>query len=119
LPGNEYAIYQKRFDPRKNRQRHADQQETQRAAVPAGFKTNKQRAFLIQGNNMRDPRKNPMAGDILRKFGTTLTAAYTLKNERGTTTHIRTAESNTKTISAWRAWAKESCEVIYQTPEAV
>lgn len=68
---------------------------------------------------MRDPRKNPMAGDVLRKFGTTLTAAEIIKNERGTTTHIHTAESSTKTINAWRAWAKESCEVMYQTPETV
>ncbi len=42
-----------------------------------------------------------------------------MKNARGTITHIRTAQSDTKTISAWRAWAKESCEVIHQTPEAI
>jgi hypothetical protein len=70
-------------------------------------------------NNIRDPRKHPMRGDTLRKFGTTLTAAEVIKNERGTITHIRTAQSDTKTISAWRAWAKESCEVIHQTPEAI
>jgi hypothetical protein len=61
---------------------------------------------------MRDPRKNPVPGDVLRVYGTTKEVVSLEQNERGTTTHVLMTGNKKCSISAWKAWAKIECEVI-------
>jgi hypothetical protein len=67
---------------------------------------------------MRDPRKHPVQGDVLTRFGTTREVRATKQNDRGTLTHVVYVHPTTDTppteatISSWRAWAKEDAMVI-------
>ncbi|WP_310597141.1 hypothetical protein [Aeromonas aquatica] len=67
---------------------------------------------------MRDPRKNPVPGDVLIRFGTTREVTTLTRNDRGTVTHVvfrhPTTDTPAKeaTISSWRAWAKTDAMVV-------
>lgn len=67
---------------------------------------------------MRDPRKNPVPGDVLTRFGTTRKVTDLKRNDRGTVTHVvydhpaTDAPAKETTISSWRAWAKTDTMVI-------
>lgn len=67
---------------------------------------------------MRDPRKNPVPGDVISRFGTTREVKATKKNDRGTVTHVVFGHptvdlpENEITISSWRAWAKQDAMVV-------
>lgn len=69
---------------------------------------------------MRDPRKNPVPGDVITRFGTTREVTATRRNERGTVTHVlyeqpgqtHLEQAKETTISSWRAWAKEDAMVV-------
>ena len=67
---------------------------------------------------MRDPRKNPVPGDVLTRFGTTREVTAIKRNERGTATHVvyRHPTSDNPsveaTVSSWRAWAKLDAMVV-------
>ncbi|MEG2567642.1 MAG: hypothetical protein RSA84_15700 [Acinetobacter sp.] len=69
---------------------------------------------------MRDPRKQPVPGDVITRFGTTREVTATRRNERGTVTHVlyehpgqtHLEPAKEATISSWRAWAKEDAMVI-------
>ncbi|HHQ4582802.1 TPA: hypothetical protein ACSP93_000710 [Aeromonas hydrophila] len=67
---------------------------------------------------MRDPRKHPVPGDILTRFGTTREVKDTKQNDRGTVTHVVYGHpevnqpENEITISSWRAWAKQDAMVV-------
>ena len=67
---------------------------------------------------MRDPRKHPVPGDILTRFGTTREVTATLRNPRGNVTHVEYGHPATDipvketTISSWRAWTKEDAMVV-------
>jgi hypothetical protein len=69
---------------------------------------------------MRDPRKHPVQGDLLTRFGTTREVTATRRNERGTVTHVlyehpsqtHLEPAKETTISSWRAWAKEDAMVV-------
>ncbi|QPR87839.1 hypothetical protein [Aeromonas hydrophila] len=61
---------------------------------------------------MKDPRKHPVPGDVITRFGFTREVKATKKNGRGTVTHAAFGHptvdqpENAITISGWRAWAK-------------
>lgn len=67
---------------------------------------------------MRDPRKQPVPGDVLTRFGTTREVTGLKRNDRGTLTHVVYGHPATDTpakeatISSWRAWAKEDAMVV-------
>lgn len=67
---------------------------------------------------MRDPRKNPVTGDVITRFGTTREVKATKQNARGTVTHVvyghPTTDTQAKeaTISSWRAWAKMDAMLV-------
>lgn len=67
---------------------------------------------------MRDPRKHPLQGDVLTRFGTTKEVKATKQNDRGTVTHVVYGHpevnqlENEITISSWRAWAKQDAMVV-------
>ena len=67
---------------------------------------------------MRDPRKNPVPGDLITRFGVTRLVTATKMNRRGTLTHVVYGHPATDipareaTISSWRAWAKMDAEVV-------
>ena len=67
---------------------------------------------------MRDPRKNPVPGDVLTRFGTTREVTATKQNERSTVTHVvyrhpAVALPETENaIASWRAWAKQDAMVV-------
>lgn len=67
---------------------------------------------------MRDPRKHPLQGDVLTRFGTTKEVKATKQNDRGTVTHVVYSHpevnqpENEITISSWRAWAKQDAMVV-------
>lgn len=67
---------------------------------------------------MRDPRKHPVPGDVLTRFGTTREVTRIKNNERGTVTHVVYGHPTTDipaketAISSWRAWAKEDARVV-------
>ena len=67
---------------------------------------------------MRDPRKQPVPGDVLTRFGTTREVTALKHNGRGTLTHVVYGHPATDTpareatISSWRAWAKMDAEVV-------
>lgn len=67
---------------------------------------------------MRDPRKNPVPGDVLTRFGTTREVTDLKRNERGTIIHVVYGHPATDTpakeatISSWRAWAKTDAVVV-------
>ncbi|MFM5049784.1 hypothetical protein ACEUBW_10065 [Aeromonas veronii] len=67
---------------------------------------------------MRDPRKHPVQGDVLTRFGSTREVTATKRNDRGTVTHVVYGHPTTDTprkeatISSWRAWAKEDAMVV-------
>lgn len=69
---------------------------------------------------MRYPRKNPVPGDVLTRFGTTREVTDLKFNGRGTITHVVYGHSATDhpakeaTISSWRAWAKLDAMVVRQ-----
>ncbi|MBV7599402.1 hypothetical protein [Aeromonas sp. sia0103] len=72
---------------------------------------------------MRDPRKQPVPGDVITRFGTTREVTATRRNERGTVTHVlyehpgqtHLEPAKEATISSWRAWAKEDAMVIKES----
>lgn len=67
---------------------------------------------------MRDPRKNPVPGDVLTRFGTTREVNGIKCNDRGTVTHVVYQHpaigtpAKEATISSWRAWAKVDAMVV-------
>lgn len=67
---------------------------------------------------MRDPRKQPVPGDVLTCFGTTRVVTGLKRNDRGTVTLVVYGHPTTDTpakeatISSWRAWAKEDAMVV-------
>ncbi|TNI67368.1 hypothetical protein [Aeromonas hydrophila] len=67
---------------------------------------------------MRDPRKNPVPGDVITRLGTTREVTDTKQNDRGTVTHVvyghQTTDTPPKevTISSWRAWTKLDAMVV-------
>ncbi|ABG73168.1 hypothetical protein phiO18_16 [Aeromonas phage phiO18P] len=67
---------------------------------------------------MRDPRKHPVPGDVLTRFGTTREVTDIKCNDRGTVTHVVYGHPSTDalakeaTISSWRAWAKQDVVVV-------
>lgn len=67
---------------------------------------------------MRDPRKHPVPGDVISRFGTTREVTGTKHNDRGTVTHVVYGHPSTDTpakeatISSWRAWAKQDAMVV-------
>lgn len=69
---------------------------------------------------MRDPRKSPVPGDVITRFGTTREVTAIKRNERGTVTHVlyehpgqsHLDPAKEATISSWRAWAKEDAMVV-------
>lgn len=67
---------------------------------------------------MRNPRKNPVPGDVLTRFGTTREVTDLERNGRGTVTHVAYGHPATNTptkeatISSWRAWAKMDSMVV-------
>lgn len=69
---------------------------------------------------MRDPRKYPVAGDVITRLGTTREVTATRRNEHGTVTHVlyehpgqtHLEQAKETTISSWRAWAKEDAMVV-------
>ena len=69
---------------------------------------------------MRDPRKNPVPGDVITRLGTTREVKTTKLNDRGTVTHVlyehpgqtHLEQAKEATISSWRAWAKEDAMVV-------
>lgn len=69
---------------------------------------------------MRDPRKNPVPGDVLTRFGTTREVTTIKHNDRGTVTHVlyehpgqsHLEPAKETAISSWRAWAKEDAMVV-------
>lgn len=67
---------------------------------------------------MRDPRKNPVPGDVLTRFGTTREVTATKQNERRTVTHVVYCHpavdlpETEVTIASWRAWAKQDAMVV-------
>ena len=67
---------------------------------------------------MRDPRKYPVPGDVITRFGTTREVTATKQNNRGTVTHVvyRHPEvdlpETVATIASWRAWAKLDAMVV-------
>ncbi|WP_314924534.1 hypothetical protein [Aeromonas piscicola] len=69
---------------------------------------------------MRDPRKHPVLGDVLTRFGTIREVTATKRNSRGTVTHVvyghpaTDAPAKEATISSWRAWAKMDAMVVRQ-----
>ncbi|OCA63019.1 hypothetical protein A9R10_08255 [Aeromonas piscicola] len=67
---------------------------------------------------MRDPRKNPVPGDVITRLGTTREVKATKQNDRGTVTHVvyghptvDLSETET-TVASWRAWAKLDAMVV-------
>ncbi|MFQ2266559.1 hypothetical protein ACK321_10885 [Aeromonas hydrophila] len=67
---------------------------------------------------MRDPRKHPVTGDVLTRFGTTREVTAIKRNDRGTVTHVVYGHPTTDTppkettISSWRAWTKLDAMVV-------
>lgn len=67
---------------------------------------------------MRDPRKNPVPGDVISRLGTTREVTAIKRNSRGTVTHAVYGHPTTDTpkkeatISSWRAWAKQDATVV-------
>lgn len=67
---------------------------------------------------MRDPRKNPVPGDVITRFGTTREVTAIKQNDRGTITnvvyrHPAVDQPETEaTIASWRAWAKQDAMVV-------
>ncbi|MEP8111153.1 hypothetical protein [Aeromonas caviae] len=67
---------------------------------------------------MRDPRKYPVPGDLITRFGVTRLVTATKMNRRGTLTHVVYRNpafdlpETEVTIASWRAWAKEDAMVV-------
>lgn len=67
---------------------------------------------------MRDPRKYPVAGDVITRFGVTRLVTATKMNRRGTLTHVVFGHpavdlpEREVTIASWRAWAKQDAMVV-------
>ena len=69
---------------------------------------------------MRDPRKHPVPGDVITRFGSTREVTAIKRNDRGTVTHVlyehpgqtHLEQAKEATISSWRAWAKEDAMVV-------
>ena len=67
---------------------------------------------------MRDPRKNPVPGDVITRFGTTREVTATKQNDRGTVTHVVYRHpavdlpETEATIASWRGWAKQDAMVV-------
>ncbi|MDX7826956.1 hypothetical protein SJR89_07565 [Aeromonas caviae] len=67
---------------------------------------------------MRDPRKYPVPGDVITRFGTTTEVTATKQNNRGTLTHVVYRHpavdlpETVVTIARWRAWAKQDAMVV-------
>ncbi|MFM5336947.1 hypothetical protein ACET97_10410 [Aeromonas enteropelogenes] len=72
---------------------------------------------------MRDPRKNPVPGDVLTRFGTTREVMAIKRNSRGTITHVVYGHPpvdqpmNETTIASWRAWTKQDAMVVKEGVE--
>lgn len=71
----------------------------------------------------RSPKKHPKPGDTVLKNGSTRHVIRTAKNERGTLisvyfnhTGLESNSTTRATISAWRTWCNDDCQVI-QTAE--
>ncbi|QLI60465.1 hypothetical protein IBG34_23210 (plasmid) [Aeromonas media] len=69
---------------------------------------------------MRDPRKDPVAGDVITRFGTTRSVTDITRNARGTVTHVTYRHPAVEvppvvaTISSWRSWAKTDAMIVTQ-----
>lgn len=69
---------------------------------------------------MRDPRKQPLPGDVLTRLGCTRTVVEIKKNTRGTVTHVVYGHPTNKTpeieitISGWRSWANNDAMIVFQ-----
>lgn len=67
---------------------------------------------------MRDPRKNPVPGDVITRFVSTREVTATKQNDRGTVTHVVYGypavdlPETEATIASWRAWAKQDPIVV-------
>lgn len=67
---------------------------------------------------MRDPRKHPVPGDVLTRFGTTREVTAAKLNDRGTVTNVVYRHpavdlpETEATIASWRAWAKQDAMVV-------
>lgn len=72
---------------------------------------------------MRDPRKDPAAGDVVTRYGTTRVVMEIITNERGTISHVVYGHPvidsplKTATISSWRAWTKIDAMVVSTSAE--
>lgn len=71
---------------------------------------------------MRDPRKNPIVGDVVTRFGTTRAVTAITTSERGTVTHVTYCHPSVSlppqvtTISNWRNWAKFDAMIVRHGP---
>lgn len=71
-------------------------------------------------SEIRDPKKHPVPGDVLTRFGSTRTVLTVTKNDRGTITHVLCSDTAKEiTISSWRNWTKEDCAVVSRGEEKV
>ncbi|QQA62423.1 hypothetical protein JC965_08125 [Aeromonas caviae] len=67
---------------------------------------------------MRDPRKYPVAGDVITRLGSTREVTAIKRNDRGTVTHVVYRHpavdlpETVATIASWRAWAKQDAMVV-------
>jgi hypothetical protein len=59
---------------------------------------------------IRDPKRDPIPGDIVSRWGTTRTVTAIEQNGKGTTTRV-TYDGNSCSIGAWRAWTKSEATV--------
>jgi hypothetical protein len=67
---------------------------------------------------MRDPRKNPVPGDVITRNGVTRLVTATKMNRSGTLTHVEHRHpefdlpKREVAIASWRAWAKQDAIVV-------
>ncbi|QLI80829.1 hypothetical protein HZU75_04385 [Chitinibacter fontanus] len=66
---------------------------------------------------MRDPKRNPIPGDIVLRWGSTRTVTAIEKNSNGTTTRVF-YDGNSCSIGAWRAWTKTDATVKHAAGQA-
>lgn len=65
----------------------------------------------------RDPKRNPMPGDIVSRWGSTRTVTAIEQNSKGTTTRV-IYDGNSCSIGAWRAWTKTEATVKHTAGQA-
>lgn len=66
---------------------------------------------------MRDPRKNPQAGDIIRKGTATRVITRTVTRVKGGDIHYKVVEGGSEKcawITTWQTWARDA-SVVHTT----